>query len=535
MRLHEWILHHNAFKFWRSLCKNPSSVNIIDPRDICPDVNLEDIPIRDMESIRVNKYIENYQTTVSKEKRIVTIESSDSSMDLVVHNIVMVMELKQKISQTLDSKVDKTSTENLYEAFTEPNTITLDEINELFGNTETLEQIFDKKNSEGDYQDTLINNWLHTFVSEQQQNNNAIESNGDSYQGWPSVVREIFQKQNKIPDKENVLTTFVDTEERKFVSYLHYMTKSVQDACFIETCKKYNLFSTRKTDQNTNTGSQDNMEVDEDEQSMDFLQEEIDKTLHEMDTMPINISNTETSQWNHSDVNSTNNTPIVSQYDMAYVRREEYMKLPQFRVNLQNIACATIKFGSQFNQRKFASVCCRSHFFQLTVNIYPHGTISSTGSTHEIASILAFQHIISILREVYGPTAFEDPYIKLNNLVLSGYTGYPICINLLTTKFPSYFRKIKGFSGITFINRARTDKITILIFKGGSICVSGGGSIESVIENTKLALSMIKQCKENPENLVQENKLMELAKSQQSIPVTEKPKRQRRNKSKKET
>lgn len=534
MRLHEWVLHHNAFKFWRCLCKKPANGVLVDPREICPDVNLEDIPLKDMQSARLNKYIESYQSTVSKEKRVVTIETADSSMDLIVHNIVMVMELKQKIQkqQQHDLNQVKPNNSGLYEPSVEPNKVTWQEMDEIFGNIDMVDKIFNKPMEDGQhYTETLINNWLSTFINDQDANENNMEINGDTKSGWVSAVRQILQQQNSKLHEENPLTAFIETEEKKFFSYLLYMTKSVKDPGFTETSRRYKLFNTHKNTVNTSTDNEDFMDVDNEDQSEELIDDVLSKAFNEIESQ--NMDTITDTEMLDSDLHANSN--FTTQYDVAYVKRDEYMKLPQFRVNLQNIACATIKLGSQFNQRKFASVCCRSHFFQLTVNIYPHGTISSTGSTHEIASILAFQYIVSILRDIYGPTAFEDPYIKLNNLVLSGYTGYPICINLLTTKFPAYFRKIKGFSGITFINRARTDKITLLIFKGGSICVSGGGSIESVIENTKLALSMIKQCKENPENLIQENKLMELAKNQQVTVTAEKSKRTRRNKVKKET
>ena len=173
----------------------------------------------------------------------------------------------------------------------------------------------------------------------------------------------------------------------------------------------------------------------------------------------------------------------IEENEIMENHRLKYNKLERFRLNLQSIAVATMHLGSQYNPRKFASVSYRSFLFPLTIGIFPHGNISSTGSTHEIASILSFQHILNILREMHGPLAFEDPYIRLNNLVLSGTTGYRICTTLLTRKYGGYCTKITGFSGISFINPDRTDKSHILIFRPGKLCYSGAKDIESVIQN----------------------------------------------------
>jgi len=179
-----------------------------------------------------------------------------------------------------------------------------------------------------------------------------------------------------------------------------------------------------------------------------------------------------------------------------------YSRLSEFRINLQKMALTTNRLGSQFNNKKFSSVNCR--FFPLTLCIFPHGRVSSTGSTHEIASLLAFQQMLNIMRELFGPLAFEDPYVNLNNLVLSGFTGYPLCLGLLVEKYPSYLIHIRDFSGISFVNPHRKDKSTVLIFKPGTFCYTGAKNIESVLENMRILAPMLESCMPTTENIALE-------------------------------
>lgn len=176
--------------------------------------------------------------------------------------------------------------------------------------------------------------------------------------------------------------------------------------------------------------------------------------------------------------------------------------ISSFCINLQTLGVFTSVIGSQFNQRKFSSVSMRSTLFPVTVGIFPYGSISSTGSTHEIISMLAFMHILIMLWEMYGPLAFMSPVIVLKNLVCSGFIGYSVSKTYLLRVYKDYFERIDEFSGIMYRDKAnpKDDKSTILIFAPqGKVCFSGGKNIESVKYHLENAVKMLRMAKDSQE------------------------------------
>lgn len=176
--------------------------------------------------------------------------------------------------------------------------------------------------------------------------------------------------------------------------------------------------------------------------------------------------------------------------------------MSSFCINLQTLGVFTAIVGSQFNQRKFSSVSMRSTLFPVTVGIFPYGSISSTGSTHEVVSMLAFMHILTMLWEMYGPLSFESPVIILKNLVCSGFIGYSVSKTYLLRVYKDYFERIDEFSGIMYRDKSnkKDDKSTILIFAPqGKVCFSGGKNIESVKYHLENAVKMLRLAKDTPD------------------------------------
>jgi TATA-box binding protein (TBP) (component of TFIID and TFIIIB) len=516
---------------------------IEDPHLLCPDVDILDIPMKEIETKRINQIIDAYHENVKKKKMTIHVKTEASKITLEIHNIVMVMELRQaslpeklvwnRASEVTTPSRNTPATErtapseqgNIREILEHIGPYVHNcnkEVSDAFSMSGLIHNSMTKVDMEdicgqsiGDIDvlheatDNSGLNSLPPHILDQSSIPNSFVSD-DDYIQWRHMFSQMLQNCKSGAGYEelraNPLLAFIQSEKSKFYAHLKYMADSVKDPVFLKSIKQYKIFPTNSRSEDVTLSS---LPTD---QHMDVDQDDSDDTTFEKEITSI-LDNCEENQVAASSVANrhipTSSTPVMT-YKMAtqnQLDRDAYKNLPQFRVNLLSIAVATIKLGCQYNQRKFPSVSCRSNFSQLTIGIYPHGSVASTGSTHEVASLIAFQNIVNMLRNMYGPVAFEDPYIKLNNLVLSGHVGYNICTNLLTVKFPSYFRKIKGFSGIAFVNRARIDKITLLIFRGGSICVSGGGSLESVRENTELALSMTEQCMATPANLLLESKV----------------------------
>jgi TATA-box binding protein (TBP) (component of TFIID and TFIIIB) len=502
LKLHQWIKRLNAYDFLNHLCQaDVPSYQISDPKKVKEIENqfqtesdLKDINLlRNLINVRndnkkeliYNTQIERYNDIMKLKKMVIKITPSnptDPPIKMFVHNIVMDIFLIERTMSPEEQEKSKDS---------------------WIGFMEITSDMSVKKD-----------NGNNTFPH--------MSKKSDYSFGFKDYVMG-----------QNILTDQLHIDKIKFDAYVYYMKYIIKDP-------EYQDDSNDSNDSDDNDGDEPHQklltlekhnvhaeEEKEEEEDYEEFWQTFEKDLVQCSERitPGSSSNTSISdikneeslyiQLKGGSVQNVSSKPFeTGSLDVVPITDVEgKMILPPLRMvpyclNLQTLAVATTSQGSQYNQRKFASVNHRSTIFPLTVVTFPYGSISSTGSTHEIASMLSFQNILNMLREIYGPLAFEDPYMTLKNLVLTGYIGYPVSRQYLLKTYPSYFEKIDDFSGIEFEDKInRTDKSTVLVFGPGKLCYPGAKSIEAVEENMNVLEPMLYSARLTPELVAIEDNL----------------------------
>ncbi|AAR38894.1 NEQ039 [Nanoarchaeum equitans Kin4-M] len=126
----------------------------------------------------------------------------------------------------------------------------------------------------------------------------------------------------------------------------------------------------------------------------------------------------------------------------------------------------------------------------ISILLFRKGPIIVSGVTKKEHLIAAIEYACDIIRK-YGGECIEEPEIKLENMVWTGYLDYEVNLALLAEKDPDAEYNPEQFPGLTY--RLGTDKKGRLhLFKNGKIVVPGTRSVE---ETKKIVEEVIERIK----------------------------------------
>lgn len=138
----------------------------------------------------------------------------------------------------------------------------------------------------------------------------------------------------------------------------------------------------------------------------------------------------------------------------------------------------------KFNSKQFPGAVIRMEEPKFAALIFASGKVVLTGfQAFEDVSI-GLKKFLDILKQAELPY-FDDPMIKISNMVCSYNLGYPCNLNkiMMTFNCENVEYEPEQFPGLVY--RLSDPKLAILIFATGKIILAGGTNLDAVKRGLK--------------------------------------------------